>query len=116
MKTVEDLVREFADNVIAQTECIARGDAKSGNRHAKRSIRAFAKLRALGDAGRDALVPLLKDKSADVRTAAAVYLLRYRTDEARAVLEAEARGKGLIAFEASEALKRWDEGTWSLDP
>ena len=30
-------------------------------------------------------------------------------------LEKIASGKGLIAFEASEALKRWEEGTWSLD-
>jgi hypothetical protein len=43
-------------------------------------------------------------------------VLRHRTTEARAVLEAIARGEGLAAFEASEALERWDEGTWALDP
>nr|WP_160174483.1 hypothetical protein [Archangium violaceum] len=42
-------------------------------------------------------------------------LLRHRTAEAKAVLEEAAKGKGLVPFEASEALKRWEEGTWSLD-
>ena len=113
---VPDLVRQFADSVATQTMCIAQGDARTGNRHAKRRIRIFEKLRGLGDAGRDALLPLLRHERADVRTTAAAYLLRYRTAEARAVLEAEARGKGFDAFAAQEALKRWDEGTWSLDP
>ena len=116
MKTIDDLVREFADSVAAQTDAVWRGDAKTGNRHAKHYIKIVRKLRELGDAGRDALVPLFKHKRPDVRIAAAAYLLRYRTGEAREVLETEAKGQGLCAFEAQEALKRWDEGTWSLDP
>jgi hypothetical protein len=47
---------------------------------------------------------------------AAVNLLRYQHDRARVVLETEGRGKGLVAFGAMQALKRWDEGTWALDP
>ncbi|HYO52740.1 MAG TPA: DUF2019 domain-containing protein [Archangium sp.] len=74
------------------------------------------KLRAHGDAGRDALAVLLTHPSMDVRTAAAAFLLRYRTAEAKAVLEEAAKGQGLIPFGASEALKRWEEGTWELDP
>jgi hypothetical protein len=31
-------------------------------------------------------------------------------------VEAIARGEGLAAFAASEALERWDEGSWALDP
>jgi hypothetical protein len=73
-------------------------------------------LRSRGDAGQDALAVLFRHPSMDVRTAAAAFLLRYRTTEAKAVLEEAARGKGLIPFEASEALKRWEEGTWALDP
>lgn|GEM_PF-3435773 len=47
---------------------------------------------------------------------AAAHLLRYRTDEAKAVLEEAAKGQGLIPFGAQQALKRWEEGTWALDP
>lgn len=52
----------------------------------------------------------------DVRVMAAAHLLRYRTAEARAVLEEAAKGTGLVPFGAQQALKRWEEGTWALDP
>ncbi|MGZ3457319.1 MAG: DUF2019 domain-containing protein [Archangium sp.] len=104
MKELEKLLEEFAENVAAQTDSIWRGDAKTGNEHAKRYIAAFKKLRAHGEADRDALAALF------------THLLRYRTAEAKAILEEAAKGKGLVAFESSEALKRWEEGTWALDP
>jgi hypothetical protein len=112
----EKLVEAFAHHVQAQTQEIFRGDAKTGNKHARKAVDAFLKLRAHGDAGRDALAVLLTHPSMDVRTAAAAFLLRHRTAEARAVLEEAAKGQGLIPFGASEALKRWEDGTWALDP
>lgn len=114
--TTEETVEEFAQNVAAQTDAIWRGDAKTGNKHADRYIAAFEKLRALGDPGREALAVLLTHPRMDVRTTAATCLLRYKTAEARAVLEEAAKGKGLTSFGAQQALKRWEEGTWSLDP
>ncbi|RKH62575.1 DUF2019 domain-containing protein [Corallococcus llansteffanensis] len=113
---MEKLVEEFAQHVAAQTDAIWRGDAKTGNKHAERYIAALKKLRANGNAGRDALATLLHHPRMDVRTSAAAFLLRYKTEEAKAVLEEAAKGKGLIPFGAQEALKRWEEGTWALDP
>jgi hypothetical protein len=113
---LEELVEAFAHHVQAQTQEIFKGDAKTGNKYAKKAFATFQKLRSHGDAGRDALAVLFKHPSMDVRTAAATLLLRHRTAEARAILEEAAQGKGLIPFEASEALKRWEEGTWALDP
>ena len=110
------LVAEFADNVAQQTDAIWRGDPKAGNKHAKRSIAAFHKLRAVGDVGRDALCALLAHERPDVRVAAAAVLLRHRTAEALDVLRTIAKGSGLVPFQASEAIKRWEEGTWALDP
>ncbi|WP_257446294.1 DUF2019 domain-containing protein [Archangium lipolyticum] len=116
MKTLDDLVEKFAYHTAEQTDAIFRGDARTGNRHAKQRVAAFKMLRAHGDVGRDALVRLFTHSRMDVRGMAAVYLLRHRTSEARAVLQEIANGEGLAAFEASEALKRWEEGTWALDP
>jgi hypothetical protein len=45
-----------------------------------------------------------------------MFLLHHRTEEAQAVLRAAAAGEGLVSFVASEALKRWEEGTWALGP
>lgn len=116
MTRIERLVREFAEGVAGQTDALGRGDVASGDRHAERYIRAFESLRAIGDEGRDALAPLMCDARNDVRVVAAAYLLRHRHDEARRVLQELARGRGFTAFRAQEALKRWDEGAWQLDP
>lgn len=113
---LEKLVEEFAENVAAQRESIRRGDAKTGNKHADRYIAALKKLRSAGDAGREALAVLLKHPRQDVRVSAAAFLLRYRTAEAKAVLEAAADGAGISSIGAIMTLKRWDEGTWNLDP
>lgn len=113
---LETLVNEFAENVAAQTESIKRGDAKTGNKHANRYIAALKKLRSAGDAGRDALAVLLEHPRQDVRVGAAAFLLRYRTAEAKAVLEAAANGTGISSIGALMTLKHWEEGTWNLDP
>jgi hypothetical protein len=116
MTQKEEFVRQFAESVAAQTDAISRGDHRSGNHFARRALKAFGRLRSLGDPGRDALLPLLQHERADVRITAAAFLFRHRTSEARAVLEAEAQGEGFSAFEARQALERWREGTWALDP
>ncbi|MFL5348902.1 MAG: DUF2019 domain-containing protein [Hyalangium sp.] len=113
---LEELVEQFAEDVAAQTDAIWRGDAKTGNKHARRYNAAFDKLRAHGNAGRDALAVLLKHPRLDVRVTTAARLLRHRTAEAKAVLEEAAKGEGLVPFEAQQALQRWEEGTWALDP
>ncbi|WP_224243464.1 DUF2019 domain-containing protein [Hyalangium gracile] len=113
---LEELVEQFAENVAAQTDAIWRGDARTGNKHARKCGAAFDKLRAQGDAGRDALAVLLKHPRMDVRVAAAAFLLRHRTAEAKAVLQEAAKGEGMVPFEAQQALLRWEEGTWALDP
>lgn len=116
VKDLDKLVKRFADAVIAQTEAIMKGDAKASNRAANRYIRAWEQLRAHGDEGREALMRLLRYVRPDVRAMAAAYLLRYRTQEAKDVLREVARGRGLAAFGAQQALQRWEEGEWNLDP
>jgi hypothetical protein len=45
---IEELIADFAEAVVAQDRCIRRGDAREGNRHAKRYIAAARKLLAGG--------------------------------------------------------------------
>ena len=110
------LVAQFARDVAQQTDAVMRGDHRTGNKHARRYIAAFGKLRAMGDVGRDALCELLTHDRPDVRVMTAAFLLRYRTVEALDVLREAARGAGLTAFEASQAMERWKDKTWGLDP
>jgi hypothetical protein len=114
--TLEKLVEAFARHAAAQTDAVWSGDAKTGNKHARQVNAAFDKLCAHGNAGRDALATLFTHPRMDVRVKAAAFLLRHRTEDAKAVLREAAEGDGMVAFAASEALKRWEEGTWALDP
>ena len=113
---LDELVEQFAQNVAAQTDAIQRGNARTGNKHGKQYTAALEELRAQGNAGRDALAVLLRHSRTDVRAMAAAFLLRYRTAEARAVLEAAAKEGGITAIGAIMTLRRWDDGTWALDP
>lgn len=113
---IQKLVDMFARAVIEQTEAMKRIDTRTGNRWARRGHRTFEELRQFGDRGRESLTQLFSHERADVRVMAACYLLRYRTKESLRVLRTESRGQGSIAFGASEALLRWNEGAWSLDP
>ena len=112
----QEPVKRFADGVALQTFAIWHGDARTGNRHAKRYIAAFERLRERGDEGRDALMVLLEHERPDVRVAAAAFLLRHCTEESLKVLRAAAAGESLVAFEAGQAIKRWEEGSWAIDP
>jgi hypothetical protein len=113
---LDKLVEQFAWHVQAETEAGWRGDAQTANSHVDEYLAVFDKLRAHGDAGRNALAVLLQHTRMDVRVTAAVFLLRHRTAEAKAVLQEAALGKGMVPFEAQQALQRWEEGTWALDP
>ncbi len=113
----QTLVDQFAEAVTAQHKALwERADHKTANKFAKRYLAIFMRLREHGDEGRDALAVLLNHLRPEVRVATAAFLLRHRTEAAQAVLRAAARRPGVIGFQASEALKRWEEGVWALDP
>lgn len=117
---IDWLVAEFAQNQLAQAMQIDKGNAKQGNRHARRYMKAWEELREkYGDEGRERFSILLEHRSAVVRGTSACYLLRYKTKEALAVLKevSEMPGlPGLTGFGCAQCLKRWREGTWNLDP
>jgi hypothetical protein len=113
-KSIVELVDGFAKHCLAQREALNRDDIAVANRHHDRSTAAWhALIDEYGDAGRDGLATLFRHPSTEVRVSAAVYLLRYKTKEATRVLE-EAKVAG--HFGAEQALERWREGTWQLDP
>jgi hypothetical protein len=104
------LVQEFAQAVIQQKLAIWHGTAAESNKHANRILAAFDKFRMLGNEGSDALAELFTHENAAVRSMAATFLLRYKTNEALAILREVAKGNSLTAFGASASIKRWEEG------
>jgi len=114
--SITELVDEFGRTVEAQNFAIAKSNPKKGNELARLRAKIFDELRSKGDAGRDALATLLDDQRSDVRVMAASYLLRHCGQRAIDVLEQESKKSGIVAFGAQQALLRWKDGTWSLDP
>ena len=113
----KDAVSLFAECAIGKHESIwNEADSDKANRFALSQIEAVKYLQSKGDVGRDALRPLLFDARQAVRVSAAVFLLRHCTVEALTVLKRESKGTGFLSFEASQALLRWQEGSWALDP
>jgi hypothetical protein len=113
MSNMRHLVDKFAEHVIAQADAT---NARVANKHTRKYADVFRQLRSHGDEGRAALRALLEHDRSEVRVIAAGYLLRYCTDAARHVLMQEAAAQSILAFIASETLRRWDRGEWNLDP
>ena len=113
---IQHLVKVFADSISKQKDAIRDGNPSLGNQHARKYIAAFDQLRALGDTSLDSLAPMLDHPREDVRAMAACFLLGHRRHKSLEVLRAAANsGNWPTSGGAVETLKRWAEGTWTLD-
>jgi hypothetical protein len=113
---LDKLARQFAEHVIAQNSAIRRGDARMGNRHAKGQLKCAHQLMRVGEEGTKELASLFNHQDPGVREMAAVFLLKRRTGEALALLSELSKLPGLVGFGAEQAIERWNEGTWDLEP
>lgn len=109
-RTPVELTGDFADAVTAQDGCIERGDARAGNRHAKRYVAAARKLLAGGEPAIEVFCGLLEHPNASVRAMAAAFLLKSRTERAVAALRPIAESRGLAALGAQMTLARYERG------
>jgi len=113
LSELSEIVAQFAHAVFAQA---AARDAKTANKWVKKYLAAFDALCAHGDSGREALTALFEHRDPAVRIASAAFLLRFAEERATRVLEEESRRQGPTAFRAAQALARWRDGSWDLDP
>ena len=107
---VNKLVECFADYVPKQDVCIARGDSKMGNVHAKKYIYVAKLLLLGGNKSVDTFAFLLKHESDSVKVMTVAFLLELRTGQAVETLKPLAVGKGLAALGAKMTLERYEKG------
>ena len=110
MKTPQELIDEFAAAVIAQDECIMRGDTREGNRHARKYLSAAKELLSGGESAIETFCALLNHDTPGVQVAAAAFLLKARTARAVAALRPIAEGQSLTALGAQVTLARYERG------
>jgi glycine cleavage system aminomethyltransferase T len=112
---IQKLIDTFADAAHKHHRETLEGTAKKVNVQAKRITHTFHQIIVKGEVARKALLQLTKSEDIAVAKMAAVFSLKYATEEATVVLRGIAQRPDLLGFEAKQALKRWEEGTWQLE-
>src|SRR5262245_18716338 len=114
-RNIAELVETFVDSVLKYSEFIL-ADSQIANRHYDIFSRALKGIAAHGDKGLVALAKLLDDPRIVVRVTAACYLMHFRTEAAKNVLEEAAKLENrAITMLAIATLERWARGIY-LDP
>jgi hypothetical protein len=114
-KSLFDIVAELIDAAHKQDEAVMAGDGKAARKYGNLLCDRWSEVKDLGNEAKDELAKHLRHPDPSVRSTVAVFLLKHRHDEAMSVLNELAQGEGLGAFECQEAIKRWEEGNWSLE-
>jgi uncharacterized protein DUF2019 len=110
LKDLGAALQDYKRSAHDHKEASTHGEPDRGNRAYKEMIQALEAIQTHGDAGRQALVSLLKDEDLGVRISAAAHLLKTDPDKAKPVLEEAARKPGLLAFNAKMTLREYERG------
>lgn len=114
---VEKLINKIAEYEINRNFALwHEEDVKKANKYDRKIDKAFDKIREYGDSAREKMTRLFEHENDSVKILAAASLLRYDTERAMAVLKKIAAKDNFNGFVAAQAIKRWEEGDWHLDP
>ena len=105
----DKLVIDFAKAKMAHINAIYEDSARAEQASSK-YIEIAEQLIALGEPGILSFAQLLSHERREVRTAAATFLLPYRTEQALMVLKGSSRGRDITALAARMTLARWEGG------
>jgi len=109
---LKQLLQQFSDNAIT----VNKPPSPPNDLLAKRALTiTWRKIRALGKPGIEALASLLDHPDDAVRMEAAIRLLPYRTDKAKAVLQSLKKHNKLpcYKYKPEYTLSQWDSCPWS---
>jgi len=109
-ESMKIVVEEFVDAVTKHGAATEAGDHKTTNKQYRRYDSLRKHLEQKGEAGRHAIHALLEHSNPWVRMVAASTYLKYHEAEATKTLEALAKEKGIIGFDAKMVLHEWRAG------
>ena len=113
---VSDLVTAFAQAAARHYAFTQAGRYRDINREADKIDAAYRKLKSYGDKGKQALLKLLDDADLAVSSMAAAYCMHFAPQECKRVFQRVAKDPGILGLEAQYALKRFDDGSWQVEP
>lgn len=111
---ISKLLTVFIDSAIKH-QTLSLVEWKSANKEARKLQKIFLELKSLGQPGREALLGLVSHKDLSVSLMAAVCSLKYNPDKSLKALRRLVKEHGFIGFQAEQAIKRWEEGTWNIE-
>lgn len=111
---ISKLLAAFIDSAIKH-QTLSLVEWKSANKEARKLQKIFLELKSLGQPGREALLGLVSHKDLSVSLMAAVFSLKYNPDKSLKALRKLVKEHGFIGFQAEQAIKRWEEGTWNIE-
>lgn len=112
---LERILRRFEVAAKAHYAALEAMNSEEAEHQARIIAQLFARIVSTGDQGRQGLLFLALSPDKAVCGMAAVYSLRYRPEQALAVLRKLAKEGGLMGFRASVAIQRWEAGEWDID-
>jgi hypothetical protein len=112
---IEKLIVQFKEASLKHFQATQSGDYKVANKNADRIHKTFLKMRELGTEAREALLQVATQDDGASAAMAATYSLKYAPERSLAVLRRLSSDRGILGFNASQAIKRWQSGEWLLE-
>jgi hypothetical protein len=114
-RTLDEYLEVFVDATAQHYEATLEGNWRKTNCYAREFDTAFRHIIEFGNAGRESLPALTENANPAVAEMAAVYSMKYGTQQALATLRRISQEPGILGFGAQQAILRWEEGAWQLE-
>ena len=114
----DDKIQELIDKFIQAAkkhQDSSLANWRMANLEAKKLQQIFLELIVGGQMAREALLKLVDSEESGVSLMAAVYSLKYNPEKSLKTLKTLEKRPGFIGFQAEQAIKRWEEGSWQLE-
>jgi|SRR5919109_3997723 hypothetical protein len=108
---IATLVRRYAAAATGHGKATETGDHRAANRHHDAIAGVYRDLRARGHEAQTALLALLNDSDAYVRSWAAAHALEFAPERGEPVLAALVQRGGFVGLDAEMTLAEWRQGT-----
>ena len=114
--TLDELIAAYRREAIAHGRGLEDGNSRRCNRAHDALAGIRDQLRQSGPQYQDALLALLDDDNASVRSWAAMDVLQFSPEDGVRVLREVASGpRGMVRLDAEMVLERWQAGEWHGD-
>lgn len=112
---IKSLIDSFSRAAKNQYLASINGDWKTANKEISTLRQVFNKICKINEPARKKLLTLTESDDLAVASMAAFYSLKYDPDKSISILKKIAEEPGLIGFQATQAIQRWNEGKWDLE-